>query len=187
MTQSLRWKSADLEAFPDDGKRYEIVDGELYVSRQPHFHHQVTCATTIGVLYVWNRQARAGVLSDAPGLIFAEDDDVAPDIAWISHGRMATALWPDGKLHAAPELVVEVLSPGPANERRDREAKVNVYGRRGVQEYWIVNWERREIEVYRRADMTLRLVGVLLETDTLQSPLLEGFACEVHELFADLP
>lgn len=58
---------------------------------------------------------------------------------------------------------------------------------RGVREYWIVSWERREIEVYRRADARLQLVGVLLESDTVESPLLPGFACRVEEFFADLP
>jgi Uma2 family endonuclease len=187
LAHSLRWKSSDLEAFPDDGKRYEIIDGELYVSRQPHTLHQATVASTIGILHAWNRKSGAGMVIDAPGLIFAEDDDVAPDVVWISHARLATALWPDGKLHAAPELVVEVLSPGPANERRDREAKLNLYSRRGVREYWIVNWERREVEVYRRSDAALRLVGVMAEDDTLESPTLPGFDGDVKELFVGLP
>jgi Uma2 family endonuclease len=187
MTRSLRWTSADLEAFPDDGKRYEIIDGKLYVSRQPHFYHQVTCSTVNGQLFVWNEQAAAGVVSEAPGLIFAEDDDVAPDIAWISHERLRTSLRTDGKLHAAPDLVVEVLSPGARNERRDREAKLRLYSRRGVLEYWIVSWQRREVEVYRRADLALQLVATLLESDTLESPLLPAFACPVRQLFANIP
>jgi Uma2 family endonuclease len=185
---SLRWTSADLDAFPDnDGKRYEIIDGELYVAKQPHFHHQVTCSNTNGILFVWNSRVGAGVLSEAPGLIFSDDNDVAPDLVWISHERLATALWPDGKLHAAPELVIEVLSPGTSNERRDREAKLNLYARRGVREYWIINWQRREVEVYRHAEATLQLVGILLEEDTLTSPLLPEFSCSVREFFVNLP
>ena len=187
MTRSVRWTSADLELFPDDGKRYEIIDGELYVSKQPHLHHQVSCVEVTVALQLWNRETRAGLVIAAPGLIFAEDDDVAPDVVWISNEGLSTALWPDGKLHAAPELVIEVLSPGPANERRDREAKLKLYGRRGVREYWILNWQRREVEVYRRAELTLQLAATLLEGDVLQSPLLPGFACPVSELFAGLP
>ncbi len=184
MAESLRWTSADLELLADDGKRYEIVDGELYVSKQPHWYHQLVCVDLAVALDRWSRDTGAGVVNIAPGVIFADDDDVAPDLVWVSQERLATALAPDGKLHAAPDLVVEVLSPGLTNERRDREAKLKLYARRGVREYWIVDWQRRQIEVFRRLDATLQLVATLLEGDSLESPLLPGFAWPVAELFA---
>jgi Uma2 family endonuclease len=135
---TLCWTSKDLEMLPDDGKRYEIVDGELYVSKQPHYHHQRVCVRLTTLLEVWSQQTKAGESNFAPGLIFADDEDVAPDVTWISRERRATALHADGKLHAAPELVVEVLSPGAMNERRDPEFKLRLYSRRGVEEYWVV-------------------------------------------------
>ena len=183
MTTSLRWTSADLESLPDDGRRYEIVDGELYMSKQPHWHHQFVCLQVAALLQTWSRQTNAGVANIAPGVIFAEDDDVAPDVVWVSRERLAAALDPDGKLHTAPELVVEVLSPGKTNERRDREAKLKLYSRRGVLEYWIVNWRQRQVEVYRREQAVLQSTATLYEQDTLQSPFLPGFTCQVGEFF----
>src|SRR3989442_5252167 len=161
MHPTLRWTSADLAVQPDDSKRYEIIDGELYMSRQPHWHHQRTCMKFCTALEAWSVQTGAGEANLAPGVIFADDDDVAPDVVWISHDRRATALGPDGHLHAAPELVVEVLSPGSLNERRDREAKLKLYSRRGVLEYWIVDWRTQQVEVYRREALALRLVATL--------------------------
>ena len=183
MSTALRWTSADLAVLPDDGKRYEIIDGDLYMSRQPHWHHQQACGRIFTALDTWSRQTGAGEANLAPGVIFAEDDDVAPDVVWISQARRATALGPEGHLHAAPELVVEVLSPGGANERRDREAKLKLYSRRGVLEYWIVDWRTQQIEVYQREQLALRLVATLYPTDTLISPLLPGFVCQVATLF----
>jgi Uma2 family endonuclease len=119
-------------------------------------------------------------------VIFAEDDDVAPDVVWVSKERLATALDADGKLHAAPDLAVEVLSPGSQNERRDRETKLKLYARRGVLEYWIVDWRRRQVEVYRHQQMTLHLIGTLREDDLLESPLLPGFAHPLRDLFDDM-
>jgi Uma2 family endonuclease len=87
-------------------------------------------------------------------------------------------------LHAAPELVVEILSPGATNERRDREAKLKLYSRRGVLEYWIVDWRAQQVEVYRREELALRLGATLYPADVLQSPLLPGFACQVATLLA---
>jgi hypothetical protein len=56
MTSIQRWTSADLDAFPDDdGKRYEIIDGELVVSTQPHFYHQLVCGNIYGLLKNWER------------------------------------------------------------------------------------------------------------------------------------
>jgi Uma2 family endonuclease len=161
MSNALRWTSADLELLPDTSKCYEIVEGELYMSRQPHYHHQVTCSNISFFLKSWSDQTRAGEVSFAPGLIFADDDDVAPDVIWISAARLKQALAEDGKLHAAPELVVEVLSPGNTNERRDREAKLKLYSRHGVQEYWITDWLKRQVEVYRREQLALQLIATL--------------------------
>jgi Uma2 family endonuclease len=183
MSTARRWTSADLAGLPDDGKRYEIIDGELYISQQPHWHHQRACGKIAAALDTWSRQTGTGEANVAPGVIFAEDHDVAPDVVWISQARRATALGPEGHLHAARELVVEVWSPDEANERRDHEAKLKLYSRRGVLEYWIVDWRTQQIEVYRREQLALRLVATLYPTDTLTSPLLPEFVCQVATLF----
>jgi Uma2 family endonuclease len=187
LSQERRFTSADLELLPDDGKRYEIIDGELYVSKPWTVDHQATCSELGFELGQWNRTAGLGHVVPAPGVVFADDDEVVPDLIWISHQRLAVTLGADGHLHAAPELVVEVLSPGPSNEKRDREVKVALYSRRGVREYWIVDGRRRQIEIFRRANAALGLVTTLLEGDTLESPLLPGFVLHLGEFFAHLP
>lgn len=187
MATTLRWTSSDLEALPDDGKRYEIIDGELFVSKQPHFYHQHTCGQLFSLLKSWSDRTRLGQSIFAPGLIFADDDDVVPDVAWLSNSRLARALGEDGKLHSAPDLVVEVLSRGSANRRRDREAKLNLYSRRGVLEYWIVDWVNRNIDVYRRQNSNLDLSATLVSGDLLESSLLPGFNAKVDEVFKGLP
>ncbi|MBC8159748.1 MAG: Uma2 family endonuclease [Roseiflexaceae bacterium] len=186
-TAPPRFTSADLEQMPDDGKRYEIIDGELFLSKQPDWHHQFANGMIFSTLQTWSVQSGLGIANIAPGLIFAEDDDVAPDVVWISHNRLASALGPDGKLYDAPEIVVEILSPGPKNERRDRETKLKLYARRGVQEYWIVDWRKHQIEVFRREQAMLKQVSTLFAQDDLTSPLLPGFTCRVDTLFTSLP
>ncbi len=147
------------------------------MSKQPNWHHQFTCGRFFRFLDEWNDRTGLGVVNAAPGVIFAEDDDVAPDVVWISK--------PDGKLHAAPELMIEVLSPGTTNERRDRAAKLKLYSQRGVQEYWVADWRRRQVEIYQREHAALRLVATLYEQDTLQSPLLPDFSIQVVRLFSE--
>jgi Uma2 family endonuclease len=175
----------DLEGFPVplEDERYELIDGELFVSTQPHWRHQRSAVRIINVLETWSQQTGAGAVFDAPGVIFARDSAVAPDVVWVSAERLDAVLGEDGKLHAAPDLMVELLSPGPANEQRDREAKLSLYSRQGVREYWIVDWQHREVQVYRRKDAQLALVATLLAKDVLQSPSLPGFSVEVSELF----
>lgn len=181
------YSSKDLGRFPDDGKRYEIIAGELYVSEIPHYYHQLACVNVACLLQPWSDKTGTGQVNVAPGVIFAEDDDVAPDVIWISNAGLAAALGSDGHLHAAPDLVAEVLSPGTANERRDRDAKLKLYSRRGVREYWIIDWRTRQIEMYRREEAGLTLVATLFEVDALNTPLLSGFTCSVAELFEDIP
>jgi Uma2 family endonuclease len=185
MSTELRFTSADLEVMPDDGKRYEIIHGELYVSKQPDYHHQYTCSEIAWNLTNWAKAVANGRVVQAPGLIFADDDDVAPDVIWISNERLQLALRSDGKFHRAPELIIEVLSPGVANEKRDRDAKLKLYSRRDVDEYWIVDWLVREVEVYRRDNAGLHLVDKFRGDDVLQTTLLPGFSCVVSTLFDD--
>lgn len=187
MATELRWKSSDLQLLPDDGKRYEIIDGELYVSKQPSWEHQFVAQNIAAELRDWSLKTDAGRPNSAPGVIFADDDDVAPDIVWVSAARLPLVLGKDRKLHAAPDLAVEVLSPGAKNEERDREAKRKLYSRRGVREYWIVDWQRQEVEVYRREAAALSLVATWHAEDTASSPLLPGFDRPVASFFVGLP
>lgn len=181
---STRFSSADLESFPNDGKRYEIIDGELYVTKQPTWTHQGVCDNMVVILDGWSRSSGRGTVRAAPGVIFADDDDVAPDIVWVSKERLQTILREDGHLHGPPELVAEVLSPGTRNERRDREAKLKLYSRRGVDEYWIVNALDRSIEVFRRQGEALVGVQRLTAQETLTSTLLPGLEVGVDRVFA---
>src|SRR5262245_21824269 len=122
MTTTLHWTSKDLELLPDDdGKCYEIIHGELYVSRMPNVYHQHVFGRLYQHLSEWNSRTGAGFVILAPGVIFSEDNDVAPDLVWISRSRFEAILDSAGHLQGPPELVVEVLSPGPTNKRRDRE------------------------------------------------------------------
>ncbi len=183
---TLRWTIQDLELLPEDGNRYEIVDGELYVAKQPHLHHQIVCSKIVAFLERWGEQTGLGTAIFTPGVIFTNDNAVVPDVVWISYERLATALQADGKLHSSPELVIEVLSPGVENERRDRELKLKLYSRRNAKEYWIVSWQERTLEVYRRENAELRLIKTLDETNVLDTPLLPGFSCKVGELFTSI-
>ena len=183
MDTSLQWISADLELLTENGKLYEIIDGELFTSKAPRYEHQRACKNITRVLDDWSRQTRLGEAFAGSGVIFGDNDDVIPDVLWISRERWDLLIGSDGHFHGAPELVVEVLSFTGANERRDREHKLKLYSRRDVKEYWIVDWLTRRIEVFRRRGRGLKLVETLAASKTLTTPLLPGFSCHVKEIF----
>jgi Uma2 family endonuclease len=168
----------------ENNKRYEVIEGELSVSRMPGFEHQYSLDCSYYSLKHWSDLSRLGVAMTTPGVVFSDDDDVVPDVVWISYERLAArALDEAGHFCVCPELVIEVLSPGSRNERRDRETKLNLYSRRGAAEYWIIDWMRREVTVFRRADAALHLAATLRADEELTTPLLPGFACCVADLF----
>lgn len=185
ISNSLLWTIRDLDAMPDDGgwKRYEIIDGELFVTRAPHIRHQDAGGNIYFELGSWSRQTQLGKPFQTPGVIFTPTDAVIPDVVWISRERLANGIDEAGHLTIAPELMVEVLSPGELNEQRDKEVKLKLYSLHGVQEYWIVNWRLKNLEIYRRANAQLHLVATLLEGDTLTSPLLPGFNTPIAQIF----
>jgi len=182
----VRWTSADLEYLPDkEGVRYEIIGGELLMTNQPHWRHQNTCGEIYALLQQWSRATDLGRATLAPGVIFDEENDVAPDVAWISTKRLESLSDEAGHLHGSPELAVEVLSPGSKNERRDRKFKLQLYSVRGVQEYWIADWRMKTLEVYRRDKGQLHLLVTLQKDDALTSPLLPGFETLVENFFRE--
>jgi Uma2 family endonuclease len=185
VANSLRWTTRDLDAMPDDGgwKRYEIIAGDLYVTRAPHIRHQDAGGNIHVELAIWSRQTQLGKAFEAPGVILTPHDAVIPDVVWVSNDRLANGIDDTGHLMVAPELMVEVLSPGDLNEQRDKEVKLKLYSLHGVQEYWIVSWQLKTLEIYRRTEAQLQLVGTLMAGNTLTSPLLPGFSVSVADLF----
>ncbi len=182
-TNRVYWTTEDLKLLPESSNRYEIIDGHLLMTRAPHWKHQKATGQAYQVLNVWSERSELGQAVPTPGVIFDDADNVIPDVAWISHERLAAGVDEEGHFTIAPELIVEVLSPGTQNERRDRETKLKLYAERGVQEYWILDWRTQQLEVYRRQDALLRLVLTLFPQDRLTSALLPGFDCAVAEFF----
>jgi len=181
------WTVDDVERLPDDeGSRYEIIDGELYVSTQPDWQHQFVSGQLFASLQMWSNQTQMGMANLAPGVIYKNDTAVAPDVVWISRERLKTALQANGKLNGSPELMVEILSPGSENTRRDRNIKLDLYSRHDVIEYWIVNWRARTIEVYRRKNEKLIPYKTFHEGDILETPLFPGFQCPMSQIFTSI-
>jgi Uma2 family endonuclease len=185
MSTQVRFSIHDFDHLPEDNsKRYEIIDGELYVSTAPDIDHQAVSFRIAYALQQWNDRMRSGFTVVNPGVIFADDNAVVPDVIWISRERNERYLGDDRKLRGAPELVVEVLSPGSANQARDLQFKRKLYSRQDVSEYWIVDWREATIRVYRRENAVLQLAATLSAEDSLESPLLPGFSLRVGELCA---
>lgn len=189
-TTEYRFTVADLDNMPDDGNRYEVIDGELYVTTVPHFEHQSALDEISFALRNWHHATGLGWPVSGAGIKFSFDAGVIPDLLWVSNERLTVVtINPqtgrrDGKFYAAPDLVVEVLSPGHENELRDREIKLRLYSRRGVREYWIVDRELRQVEVYRRtAAAALEPAATLTVGDNLTSPLLPDFALPIEQIF----
>ncbi|MGB3298189.1 MAG: Uma2 family endonuclease [Phormidesmis sp.] len=185
VANSVLWTIHDLDAMPDDGgwKRYEIINGELLVTRAPHVRHQSAASELNIQLGVWSKATGLGHTIQTPGVVFTDVDAVIPDLIWASNERWETGIDEAGHFVVAPELMVEVLSSGEKNELRDKKLKLKLYSLHGVQEYWVVNWRLQEIEVYRRENAALQKVATLLAADSLTSPLLPGFDCTVASLF----
>jgi Uma2 family endonuclease len=187
MTQTsdrITWTTTDLALFPEDGNRYEIIDGELFVTRAPNWKHQKAATRISTALDIWSETSQLGEVVQAPGVIFSDADNVIPDVAWASKACLATCLDTAGHLTAAPELIVECLSYGGNNEARDRQLKLKLYSARGVMIYWIIDWQRERVEVYERRGNQLVLRETLQLGDTLTGTLLPGFAMTVARLFA---
>lgn len=173
---------ADLELTPDDGNRYELLEGELVVSRVPRLTHQRISGNIFALLHQYLSKHPIGEVFATPGIVFDQFNSVIPDLVFVSYERQAEIVV-DDRFIAAPELVIEILSPGEDNARRDRVTKRQIYGRFGVIEYWIIDPEQQTIEVYELVENVLQLRKTITGNAELTSIVLPDFACQVGAIF----
>ena len=172
----------DLDAMPDDDNRYELIEGELFVSCAPNLKHQRVFGSLFLNLNNYLSLNPLGEILATPGLILSKHDGVIPDLVFIRNERRDEIAAGD-RITGAPDLVIEIVSPGAENEKRDRIAKRQLYGKYGVKEYGVVDPYQRTIEVYLLEGQRLKLQEAYSEKDELVSSVLPGFSCKVESLF----
>jgi Uma2 family endonuclease len=172
----------DLDAMPEDGNRYELIEGEMYTSRAPSITHQCALHNLQMGFGAYLSKNPIGLIVPGPGVIFDEFNAVIPDIVFVTNERRAEIAEGE-RFTGAPDLAIEVVSPGLENERRDRIIKRRLYGRFGVKEYWLVYLASRSVEIYQLGEGGLELIATFSRDDEITSSLLPGFLLKLADLF----
>jgi Uma2 family endonuclease len=179
---ALKFTYEDYALLPED-RRYEVIDGEVFVTPSPTLMHQVVKMRLVRILEDFVAAARAGAVVDAPyDVLLSRHDIFQPDILFVSALRRALL----GEKHAegAPDLVVEVLSP--STESRDRVAKAKRYAAFGVREMWLADPEAKTIEVLVNAGEGFRREALYGEGEIVRSPLLLGLEFQAGPVFRSI-
>lgn len=140
----ITWR--DVLAMPEDGRIYEAIGGELFVSPPPKTRHEWVSMNLVNELLPLLVHPGHGRLFTAPiGVEFPETEEgVQPDIVFVTTERLGVVK--EDAIQGAPDLVIEILSPSTA--RRDRTVKLDLYRSQGVAEYWIVDIDAKQIETW---------------------------------------
>jgi Uma2 family endonuclease len=176
-----RWKSKDLERLPEEPfLSYEIIDGELIVSRKPHLRHAAIVGKLCAQVYPAVK-ALGGLLLVEPGIVWSEEaeDNVAPDIAIVLPDQLHLAT--GRALSGTPNIVMEVVSEGSVET--DYVKKRALYSRTGAQEYWIIDWQQQVIEVWTFTEAPARAIAYTAG-QRITTALLPGVAVPVDELLS---
>lgn len=167
---------------PDDGRRYELVEGDLFVTAAPFVRHQSDSGNLYLLLAPFVRKHRLGQVLYAPTDVkFSATTVVQPDLFFVAAEHRSRIL--DAYVEGPPDLVVEILSE--KSRRYDERTKKQLYEKFGVREYWILDSDLEKVKVYRQG---LKGYGAAVELaaengDQLTSPLFPGLAIEVAEIF----
>jgi Uma2 family endonuclease len=171
----------DYVALPDDGKRYELIDGELFEMNAPIMLHQRAIGRLFLDLAPFVQSNGLGEVILSPmDTILSRHNVVQPDLLFVSAAKSGIVVdWVRG----APDLVIEVLSP--SNRKHDEVRKLELYERSGVPEYWIADLDVQLVRVYRLVDGRYGRPEVLTarEGDVLRSPQIPGFELPLTKLF----
>ena len=179
--QPKLWSYQDYLDLPDDGRRYEIIAGVLYVSNAPNSEHQLVVGEIIRQMASFVKINQLGKVLMAPFEVHLSQQSrpVQPDILFVKAER-----WPQAKVQffeGAPDLIVEVLSP--SNMRTDRVVKFTAYEQAGVAEYWLVNPLMRTVEVYTLSNGEYALLGEFAAETVITSAVLAGLELVNSSLF----
>jgi Uma2 family endonuclease len=170
------WTYEDYVRLPEDGRRYEIIEGVLYVANAPSYDHQFTVLKIATKLENIFEAGSLGVVITAPFEVHLPGiaKPVQPDVLFIRKERQpvtGTQIF-----EGAPDLIVEVLSP--SSLRLDQHVKFGAYERAGVGEYWIADPKTQAITIYYLPDEGPEyvLLGQFTAAETVQSKVLPGLA-----------
>src|SRR5712691_2970718 len=174
------WTYDDYMKLPDDGKRYEILNGVLLLMPSPKDSHQYTVGMIFHYLLTHVQFAGLGQVRIAPLDVKLGPKNVfQPDVLVVLNEQL-DRLTEDG-IMGAPDLTVEVLSPSSALE--DRVDKHREYALAGVAEYWLVSPERRTVEVFTLVGREYRSLGIFSGKDMLPTRVIPNFPVHVEQFF----
>ena len=174
---------ADFVRLPDDGRRHEFIDGVHYVTAAQNIRHLIVQQRLNFALAGHLKATRAGIVLSGPDCVLSFFDIVEPDLVVLRTDRFDIITKPNIK--GAPSIVIEVLSPGTS--KRDRIIKRDLYERKGVVEYWIVDGSRNTVDVFRLQQGRFAKPQRWREqdADVLVTGLLPCFELPLVELFRD--
>jgi Uma2 family endonuclease len=170
----------DYCALPDDGLRYEIIEGFLFSEPSPRRAHQQVAANLLMILRAHVREHGLGEVYIAPfDVILDRRTVVVPDLVFVAQARADVVT--ERAVEGTPNLIVEILSPGTA--RRDRVAKLNAYARRGVPHYWLVDPQARTLEAFELIEGSYRLAVAMGGDDVFRPGLFPALELPLSELW----
>lgn len=177
-----RWTYEDYRRLPDDGRRYEVLRGVLYVTAAPNPLHQVALRNIVRLLVRFLDENPLGDFLFAPvDLILPRglSAPVQPDLFYSTGGwkGQMTSQFMEG----VPDLVLEVLSP--STRRYDRRTKLDVYAAAGVQEYWLADPLKRTFEVLVLRNGSYEVLGLFGAEGQVRSEVIPGFEPAVDQIF----
>jgi Uma2 family endonuclease len=180
MTTRVRLTYEDYAALPDDGRRYELHEGELSVTPAPGTNHQATLLNLVVILHGHVNARALGEVFPAPvDCILENVTIVQPDIVFIETARQAVIS--ERGIEGAPTLAVEVISPSTAGI--DRRRKLQLYARYAVPYYWIADPPARTIEAHQLTQGAYREVGALSGTASASLPPFPDLILDPREIW----
>jgi Uma2 family endonuclease len=173
---------AELCQWPDDGRRYELYDGEVIMVPAPVPRHQLVVIRITGLLLDYAETSGGLALASPIDIAFSDHDVVQPDLVFFRRERRAL-IDMSQVIRVPPDLAVEALSR--STEARDRGRKMHLFARFGVPEYWIVDPVRNTLEIYGLEARDYALRATFGEHGRAQSPTLPGLTVDADRLFQE--
>lgn len=180
ISEKIKFTYSDYLIYPTNGKQLQLIEGDFFMTPAPNIVHQDILGNLGFILKVHITQHNLGKVYFAPTDVYLSDYDVVqPDILFIRKERLH--ILTKNYVKGAPDIVIEILSG--KTKKIDLTAKRTLYAKYGVPEYWLVDPDKKQVEVLTLSQSGYETAGLYSKGAIIRSKIIPGLKIKTSEIF----
>jgi len=180
INKNIKFTYSDYLIYPTNGKQLQLIAGDFFMTPAPIIFHQDVSRNLETIIYKFVAENNLGKVYYAPtDVVLSTEDVIQPDILFVAKDRLN--IIKEKNIKGAPDLIVEILSA--KTKKMDSVIKRKLYAKYKVKEYWLVDLDKKQVEVLLLADNKYKSEGIYQKGQIIKSQVIQGLKVKVNDIF----